>query len=642
MALANEFTLANAIISPTALTDAEYIINGQINNNLDYPIDNGFIGDGSYTPITGGANPPLTQVFTATHYGKDREYIKLPSYRRSFISFSFGGKDIEDFNLLACSENNGLTRPGYASFEDLVTSYDIMDGQYYHGTHYKPNTISFKLVTDAMEENMLNDFLHWFQGGCIRELILAEHPNRAIMARVSEPPQLELQVYEKPIRVRLGQYLYTTSTTLYKGFINVSFTADTPFWYAKQSVLVRDTNNIDTFLGIDIHNTDDYFRDVLKIIYEDRIPSLEVIGRTMHFGSGEFAIIGDAAPYSLVMSPINPQDPTATPEDWAILSTKSGYFIYHDPELGDIYVQGARAEATGSTDILGRVAGPTIADEEKDFSATIVQPNVKDYYFFYGGTAPAPTILSFTVNIKPTGGSQYINCIANSYESSALNYSTVTIRSIHTKEFSFTTPNILTSWNKAYKIFDDIVVNETRWDELSDTLRDQVRHPAVRAWAVCIVSYLNYLTAETNTTYINDNGSIKNNGKTLCKTYLRRFFQEYENDDSSWSNARFVFNAETGTATGTFRHWVSTDSNRNIVADVIGNDLTHAQFESVTENVGDMLRSNWLLLEDRNSFDPNGLIVNRTDEHPEYSHELWHNLTVGLTDFTIQYKHMYL
>ena len=54
-----------------------------------------------YGRVTGYSAPIInvdtiqySQVFKATHNG---EGIKLPSLYRSFISFSFGGKDIEDF-----------------------------------------------------------------------------------------------------------------------------------------------------------------------------------------------------------------------------------------------------------------------------------------------------------------------------------------------------------------------------------------------------------------------------------------------------------------------------------------------------------------------------------------------------------------
>jgi len=66
-----------------------------------------------------------SQVYYATH---DRAGDPLPARLRSFISFSFGGKNIEDFELIACCEGDTMSRKGYADFEDLTTSYDIMDG----------------------------------------------------------------------------------------------------------------------------------------------------------------------------------------------------------------------------------------------------------------------------------------------------------------------------------------------------------------------------------------------------------------------------------------------------------------------------------------------------------------------------------
>jgi hypothetical protein len=47
---------------------------------------------------------------------------------RSFISFTYGGKKIEDFNLIATITNNRLNRKGYAPFEDTVSTYSNLDG----------------------------------------------------------------------------------------------------------------------------------------------------------------------------------------------------------------------------------------------------------------------------------------------------------------------------------------------------------------------------------------------------------------------------------------------------------------------------------------------------------------------------------
>jgi hypothetical protein len=44
-----------------------------------------------------------------------------------------------------------MTRNVSAQFEDLTSSSDVVNGQLYHGTHYKANTLSFVLATDAID-----------------------------------------------------------------------------------------------------------------------------------------------------------------------------------------------------------------------------------------------------------------------------------------------------------------------------------------------------------------------------------------------------------------------------------------------------------------------------------------------------------
>jgi hypothetical protein len=70
---------------------------------------------------------------------------------RSFISFTYGGKPIEDFDLIATIVNNRIDREAYAAFNDIVTTYDNLDGQFYWGTHYATNSMQFILSTDGIE-----------------------------------------------------------------------------------------------------------------------------------------------------------------------------------------------------------------------------------------------------------------------------------------------------------------------------------------------------------------------------------------------------------------------------------------------------------------------------------------------------------
>jgi len=153
--------------------------------------------------------------------------------QRSFISFTYGGKPIEDFNLIATTAQDRMEREGYASFDDLTTTYDTIQGQFYWGTYYRTNSITFDLATDEILQKDLDAFKKWFIAGATKELILAEHPNRAIMARVANPPALHLLPFETKATLNIGEITYTTSTTAYRGEITLELVMDEPFWYAK-------------------------------------------------------------------------------------------------------------------------------------------------------------------------------------------------------------------------------------------------------------------------------------------------------------------------------------------------------------------------------------------------------------------------
>ena len=107
--------------------------------------DIGSLNSNSYTDESINTNR-RGQVYQATHVGEK----SLPYMRRSFISFTYGGKKIEDFDLIA-TQNDRLDREGYAAFEDITSSYDTLDGQYYWSTHYTTNSMEFTLSTDGID-----------------------------------------------------------------------------------------------------------------------------------------------------------------------------------------------------------------------------------------------------------------------------------------------------------------------------------------------------------------------------------------------------------------------------------------------------------------------------------------------------------
>lgn len=602
--------------------------------------DLGIIGSGEKRLVSVDTSK-YSQVWLATHDGRDR---RLSPRYRSFISFSFGDKYIEDFDMIACCEGDSLSRNGYADFEDLVTSYDIMDGQYYHGTHYKPNTLSLRLVTDGIDEKKLNEFLHWFAGGKVRELVLMEHPNRAIMARVARPPELDLSPFEKKITIQIGSNSYDTSTTVYRGFISLELTADFPFWYAKQNILVYNAKNKGIFseeVLVDDNGASEQaikrrqqFKEALKVVYEDTVPISNMVQVTMHFGEDSYARSDDDCPYALTVEQISQSE------------YKDGQTGYWTEIVNGTtqYWKGARIDGTSNGIVyVGQTAGAVMVEEGTELSGPITENS--EYYLFYGGTAPSPTTISFSINLAPIGDTGYIDCIANEYvKKSGKDYSSIILTSEHKKQFDFTTPNIITSFNKAKKIFSSVEAKTTNWNDLAETLRDQVRHPAVRAWAIGIVNFLSNNTVYVYTEAVPNEaaaGAVKAEFSDYAKSQMDCFFKSKEGN-GVWQDASFEFNAELGTAKGKFYYWKDTSSNRNIYKDWANNDTTHAKFQVHEEDVGDMLRSNWLFIEDHNELSADNTVIAWDKNHPNTAHMVTHNALAPLIDLVIKYKNMYL
>ena len=125
------------------------------------------------------------QVYEATHDGQGNS---LPSAQKQFISFSYGGKNIEDFNLISVTTNDRLSRNFSASFQNTTSQYVGLDGQHFWLSTYDPLRFTFNLATDGMTEKEIEDFKKHFKPGIEKELILSEHPNRYIMARVETVP----------------------------------------------------------------------------------------------------------------------------------------------------------------------------------------------------------------------------------------------------------------------------------------------------------------------------------------------------------------------------------------------------------------------------------------------------------------------
>ena len=520
------------------------------------------------------------QVYRATHMG-DGPKNRLPYMNRSFISFSYGTRinenseevrvNIEDFDLIATIENNRWERDGYTAFNDLTTSYDNLDGQHYWGTHYNSHTITFNLSTDGINQKKLDEFLQWFRPGIYRELVLSEHPNRAQLARVSEPPHLSLLPFEGQAIIKINGEDHAVVTTLFKGEITLKLTMDDPHWYALDNVLGIKKPSVDDETGqthmryvdwwIDANGNEvEIFasQDALKILYEDGLPLGSMIENNMLLGNGAFANVENheemlvwskpeseiqiingyiteeygvgARIYGTITSDEfaeRSREVIAT-ENLSLIETQSGEEIWTD--LPEDFIPDWHEYRPGK--YLGKIAGAIIDVDGNGI--TILDP-YSNGYFFYAGNAPSPTILSFTIYpIFNTFG--YFYAINNTFINPLEPNSTITIESTKQQKLTFTTPNLITSYNTAVKILQDGIMAQKQFQEMRDEIVEKVRHPAVRGWASALLS------EEDNQNTID---------YQVIAAKMQSFFQD---DQGNFTPMTFSFNSKTGEAIGEFNY----------------------------------------------------------------------------------------
>lgn len=574
------------------------------------------IDGGTPAPLVETSNIKYGQVYLATHNGVGG---RLPLMNRSFISFSYGGKWIEDFNLLATVSGDRMEKEGYAAFEDNTKTYSNLDGQKYLSTHYTSHTFDFHLSTDGIDQKMLDDFLYWFHAGEARELILSEHPNRGILARVSQPPKLSLLPFEHPITVMINEQPYSMTTTLFKGDIDITLVSDDPHWYSIRDVLGtlnKDHTRYQDY-WTNVNGEQEYIyasKDALKILYEDNIPIGSMIQDSMLLSNGAFANTG-----LTVISKI--WSVSEMVEDWRDVTK----------------YQGARIDNGNGT--MGVIAGAIIDLEGNGIMSLPNKYASQDNagYFYYAGTAPAYTEIRFTLQPEMDNGTFYIISPRNSH--SPINstythpYNTITVESINSQELVFTTPNVYTSYNKSLEIIYKYVNSEYTWADVRATIRDNVRHTRVREWAIKIID----LAEKTwpNNGLIDSTVELQTMGSWMA--------QVFKDEEGNIYPITVTLNSETGAASGEFTMRLAPDNQDMTTENIVGNFGINNSIQK--EDVGDMLRSNYIIIRDRNYPNNDGRLVtwsNTNDVTKSYSHRITHDVSQPLTRFLIRYKHMYL
>lgn len=522
-----------------------------------------------------GAKEKRGQVYLATHDGEGNH---LSAMQRSFISFSWGNKDIEDFSLIATFDSGRYVNQMYASFEDSVTEYDIIDGQKFWGSRYEAHGVSFTLSTDGMTEKQLQEFKNWFRPGIARDLILAESPNRVISARVTAAPEMSMVPYETEEVIKVGSKEYTTSSTLWKGDITLSFIMDDPFWQAKinyfeDSALEKNNENV-------------------KTVVEDGIPVASMFEAGTYFLAGGQILTVEAP------------------------GTSDGNEFSNE---GDSSSEGAGESSDNNDSPSETEPSNETKPSDEDKSTMNIEGNAP-YNLYYCGTAKSKPILKFT--LTPTfDDDDYINFPKNFYVDSENKYNTITLGD---KKFCFTTPGILTSYNQVVKLVTEDFEAGDSCIELKQAIRETITDYYVRSVAHGICEK----------EFGPDDGALPSDFKTTIISGLKKMLNGKSMD--------FTINSQDGTASMETEIQIpvyDTDTEtQNSESTTQTESTTSTGSKKIIQNVGDMVRSDYLIIEDR--------ILPKADENGNLKiteNECLHlTADCSLTNFSIEYKYMYL
>ena len=561
-----------------------------------------------------------TQVFYATHESKIIEnggasaavWLRKSFRDRSFISFSYGGRWIEDFNLIAVNNGDRYIKALLPTFEDFTTDYAVVDGKIYWGSHYTDNQLVFTLATDGMTQEQLEDFQHWFVPGEPKELILAEHPNRYIQARVNTTPNMSVIPFEEIVKTKINGREYEASTNLYKGTISLSFAFDDLFWKSKYMYFgmaqspnseIWEENWTDANGNI-VNVFDD--KDAIKIMMEDRIPTLSMLPRGLLLGNNysvndNFSIIGEAG--------------------------LSG----EQTEAGNITDDNGTAIAAASDiDRAVGFVGPRLND-----SGLLSLTSSKPLYCFYPGTAPMQPTISFTINPKmDTTAPYYItvpnNSIATDENENPYNRIIFTGKKVY--DLKFTLSNFYYNYNKGQQIlYNYLQSNKSSFVEMRQLIREQITHKIVKEW---FIKALDQVEEQVN---IDSNYSIDDHIYQICAALCIQ--------SSSDSNiVTYPVTYEINNKLGLINATITCREITNQLPTSISSISNENARDSFVENAADMLKSDFLQLPERNHFNSDGFVAQWADTNNEtrtYTYHITTDSTIPLNNFMINYDYLY-
>ena len=195
---------------------------------------------------------------------------------KEYIDFSFAGKHISDFGLVAVTDSNRYRFASAPEFEDETSTVKGVWGQYYWGTSYKTNTYNFSLATDGMTERQFEEFKRHFRPGHYGQFYEDAWFDKYCYVRVKSIVEFNFVPFQQEVEMAGAKFM----SRVYKGECKISFVQDKPFKYAFQQVL--DSKIADLARG------GDNVEAALRMMYHSNIPARDSWIKTQKCATGSW------------------------------------------------------------------------------------------------------------------------------------------------------------------------------------------------------------------------------------------------------------------------------------------------------------------------------------------------------------------
>ena len=535
------------------------------------------------------------QVRELTYSGEEH----LSATSRSFISFKWGERDIEEFNLII-TYGDRLSKGVYSGFEDITTTLEGKDGQLFWKSYYKPNELSFTLSTDGMSAREMEDFKQYFKPGFSRKFILSEYPNRYTEARVAAAPTIEMIPFEEKVTFK-GREIRTTT---YKGDISISFIMDDPYWYAVDNIMEGELTE-----------------DQLHSMYEDGIPALEDLA----ISTGYNLILGGNKYYN---GALNNNYTSIQPEIAAndnllkvLSSTSPTTFLYNSStgpvkqemsfSFSTVPVIWRQASDTEPSNTITVRSAASLPDENSTIIATVYPETTSlgdSVISIKLGTEYINNTYKIQwqqqadeewIDIEGANETIYNGTTENVYRAKVDIYDSSNI--IDT--FSYYYPSCITALKNAIKIVEGYANKDggVSTIDLRTDIRDTITHRTMRNK---IYSYLSELISNKELTIGGEAGyGLRKQITTKLESFAPTQFAVY-------------FNSKSGIS----KVWYKNPDDET---------------EIIEENAGDMVCSEYLIIGEHNSYNPGEKVTEAQCFSVQSSNQTLYN-------FKLDYKYTYV